>query len=51
MCQPFPRDIQRRRIFIEPNQMSRCAEAFCDFETVPAQAHRGVDISPATLDG
>jgi len=35
-------------VFIERNQMSRCAEAFCDFVTVPAQAHRGVDISPAT---
>src|SRR5258708_3332238 len=42
------RSFQRRRIFIEPNQMSRCAEAFCDFVTVSAKAHRGVDISPAT---
>src|SRR5581483_8589144 len=41
-------DCQRCRILIEPNQMSRCAEAFCDFVTVPAKAHRGVDISPAT---
>ena len=29
--EPFPRDFQRRRIFIEPNQMTRRAEAFCDF--------------------
>ena len=28
--------------------MSRCAEAFCDFVTVSAQTHRGVDIGPAT---
>src|SRR5579884_3440261 len=42
---------QRRRISIDPNQMTRCAEAFCDFVTVPAEAHRGVDISPATPDG
>src|SRR5579863_1709381 len=46
--QPPSRNLQRRRILIEPNQMSRCAEAFCDFVTVPAQAHRSVDISPAT---
>jgi hypothetical protein len=31
--------------------MSRCAEAFCDFQTVPAQAHRGIQISSATLYG
>jgi hypothetical protein len=42
---------QRRRILIEANQMSRCAEAFCDFATVPAQAHRGIQISSATLYG
>jgi hypothetical protein len=30
--------------------MTRCAEAFCDFVTVPAQAHRSVDIRPAALD-
>ena len=42
---------KRCRIFIEPNQMSRCAEAFCDFVTVPAKAHRCVDISPATPHG
>src|SRR5437016_868149 len=47
----FPRDFQRCRILIEPDQMSRCAEAFCDFVAVPAKAHRGVDISPATPDG
>ena len=29
--QPDPGRIQRRRILIEPNQMTRCAEAFCDF--------------------
>src|ERR1700723_730626 len=40
--------LERRWIFIEPNQMSRCAEAFWDFVTVFAQAHRGVDIRPAT---
>src|SRR5579864_7138446 len=40
----FPCDFQRSRALIEPNQMSRCAEAFCDFVTVPAKAHRGVDI-------
>src|SRR5271170_7659327 len=45
---PEARPLQRRRILIEPNQMSRCAEAFCDFVTVPAQAHRSVDINPAT---
>src|SRR5271157_58744 len=45
------RSLQRRRILIEPNQMSRCAEAFCDFVTVPAKAHRGVDIGPATPHG
>src|SRR6202034_2498069 len=45
---PDRRNLQRCWILIEPNQMSRCAEAFCDFVTVPAQAHRGVDISPAT---
>ena len=44
----LPRRFQRRRILIEANQMSRCAEAFCDFVTVPAQAHRSVDINPAT---
>src|ERR1700719_1883166 len=31
------RNLQRYRILIEANQMSRCAEAFCDFVTVPAQ--------------
>src|ERR1700722_2288111 len=45
---PEAGSLQRRRILIEANQMSRCAEAFCDFVTVSAQAHRGVDISPAT---
>src|ERR1700734_3099774 len=45
--QLFLRKAQRRWVFIEPNQMSRCAEAFCDFVTVSAQAHRGVDIGPA----
>jgi len=48
--QPGARDVERCRILIEPNQMTRCAEAFCDFETVPAQADRSVDIRPATLD-
>jgi hypothetical protein len=47
----FLRHRQRRRILIEANQMSRCAEAFCDFVTVPAQAHRGIQISSATLYG
>src|SRR5277367_6405049 len=41
---PDARSFQRRRILIEPNQMSRCAEASCDFVTVSAQTHRGVDI-------
>ena len=45
------RDSERRRILIEANQMTRCAEAFCDFEAVPAKTHRGVDISPTTPDG
>src|SRR5579862_6422858 len=45
------RNFQRSRILIEANQMSRCAEAFCDFVTVPAQAHRGVDISPTAPHG
>src|SRR5258708_6954642 len=45
---PDSRSFQRCRIFIEPNQMSRCAEAFCDFVPMSAPAHRGVDISPAT---
>src|SRR5579862_4361771 len=49
--QPFARDGERCRVLIEPNQMSRCAEAFCDFVTVPAKAHRGVDIGPATPHG
>src|ERR1700690_3895363 len=39
----LPRAFQRRWVFIEPNQMTRCAEAFCDFVTVPAKAHRGVE--------
>src|SRR6185437_1466382 len=34
--QPLSRDFQRRWIFIEANQMTLCAEAFCDFQTVPA---------------
>src|SRR3981189_32930 len=42
---------ERRGILIEANQMSRCAEAFCDFVTVSAQAHRGIQISSATLYG
>src|ERR1035438_8190680 len=42
---------ERRGVLIEANQMSRCAEAFCYFETVPAQAHRGIEKSPATLYG
>ena len=42
--------IQSGRIFIEPNQMTRCAEASCDFVTVSAQAHGGVDIGPAASD-
>src|SRR6266487_3889512 len=42
-CELFARDRERCRIFIEANQMSRCAEAVCDFVTVPAEAHRGVD--------
>src|SRR5215472_8227674 len=45
---PNSGNLQRCRVLIEPNQMSRCAEAFCDFVTVPAKAHRGVDIRPAT---
>src|ERR1700727_3470517 len=49
--QPFARDSQRCRIFIEANQMSRCAEAFCDFVTVSAQTHRGVDIRPTAPYG
>src|SRR5271165_7091789 len=47
----FARDSERCRILIEANQMSRCAEAFCDFVTVPAQTHRGVDIGPAPPHG
>src|ERR1700756_2162540 len=50
-CQLLACYLQRCRILIEPNQMSRCAEAFCDFVTVPAKAHRGVDIGPATPHG
>src|SRR5580692_3925969 len=49
--QPFARDCERCRIFIEANQMSRCAEAFCDFVTVPAQTHRSVDIGPTPPHG
>ncbi len=49
--QPFARNLQRCRILIEPNQMSRCAQAFCDFVTVPAQTHRGVDINPTPPHG
>ena len=45
------RDCQRRKILIEANQMTRCAEAFCNFETVPPQAYRCVDIGPTTLYG
>src|SRR5690349_3186254 len=41
-AQPFARDFERFRVLIEANQMSRCAEASCDFVTVPAKAHRGV---------
>src|SRR5450631_3715284 len=48
---PEARNLQRCRIFIEANQMSRCAEAFCDFVTVSAQAHRGVDIGPTPPHG
>jgi len=48
---PEARNLQRCRIFIEPNQMSRCAEAFCDFVAVPAQTHRGVDIGPTPPHG
>src|SRR5260370_13731732 len=33
-CEFSARDFQRCWIFIEPNQMSPCAEAFCDFVTV-----------------
>src|SRR5271168_2768684 len=47
--QLLARNLQRCRILIEANQMSRCAEAFCDFVTVPAQADRGIQISSATL--
>ena len=43
--------LQRRRILIEANQMSRGAEAFCDFQTVPAQPHRGIQISSTPLYG
>src|SRR5208282_3001220 len=42
---------QRRGVLIEANQMSRCAEASCDFVTVPAQAHRSIQISSATPYG
>src|SRR5437764_9433402 len=49
--QLFARDSQRFRVLIEPNQMSRCAEAPCDFVTVPAKTHRGVAIGPATPYG
>src|ERR1700735_1617372 len=31
-----------------PTPRLRCAEAFCDCVTVPAQPHRSVDIGPAT---
>src|SRR5580698_3893530 len=48
---PEARNFQRCRILIEANQMSRCAEAFCDFVTVPAQTHRGVDIGPTPPHG
>src|SRR5215470_14678983 len=48
---PEPCSFQRLRILIEANQTTRCAEASCDFVTVPAQAHRGVDIGPATPHG
>ena len=50
-AEPFARDFERRRILIEANQMSRSAEAFCDFVTVPAQTHRGVDIGPTPPHG
>src|SRR5258706_15372264 len=36
-------DCQRARIFIEPNQTTLCAEAFCYFVAVSAQAHGRVD--------
>src|SRR5580692_8649867 len=44
-------NFERCRILIDPNQMTRCAEAFCDFETVSAQAHRAVDVGPTAPNG
>jgi hypothetical protein len=44
--QSFPRPLERGYILIDPNQTTLCAEAFCDFVAVPAQAHRCVDIGP-----
>src|SRR6266496_3022988 len=51
LTQTLACQLQRLRILIEANQMTLCAEAFCDFETVSAQAEGRIDIGSATLDG
>ncbi len=48
--QTFAGNLQRFGIFIEANQMTLCAQAFCDFEAVPAQTHGAVDIGAAAPD-
>src|SRR5205823_1652679 len=51
LVEPLAGDLQRCRILIEANQTTRCAEATCNFETVPASAHGRIHIGPTAPYG